>query len=56
MNSKRHILFCMLAALAVLPSAVATSAAEPVAVTLEYAHRHYTTLAGLPLMLSEYIW
>ncbi|HJC27590.1 MAG TPA: histidine kinase [Candidatus Alistipes stercoravium] len=56
MNSKRHILFCMLAVLAVLPPDEATAAAEPVAVTSEYAHRHYTTQDGLPQMLTEYIW
>ena len=53
MNPKRHLLFCMLVALALLLPAAA--AAESV-VTSEYARRHYTTQDGLPQMLTEYIW
>ena len=56
MNTKRHILFCMLAVLALLPRDGAAAAAEPVSVTSEYARRHYTTQDGLPQMLTEYIW
>ncbi len=56
MDRKRHILFCMLAVLAVLTSGGAAAAAEPAAVTSEYARRQYTTQDGLPQMLTEYIW
>ena len=55
MNPKRHILFCMLAALALLTPDGAAAATEP-AVTSEYARRHYTTQDGLPQMLTEYVW
>ena len=55
MNPKRHILFCMLAALALLTPDGAAAAAEP-AVTSEYARCHYTTQDGLPQMLTEYVW
>ena len=56
MNTKRYILFCLLAALAILPPDGAAATSEPVTVTSEYARRHYTTQDGLPQMLTEYIW
>lgn len=56
MNAKRSILLCLLAVLAALPTDGAAAAAEPAAVTSEYACRHYTTQDGLPQMLTEYIW
>ena len=56
MNTKRHILFCLLIVLAVLLLDSTTATAETVAVTSEYARRHYTTQDGLPQMLTEYIW
>ena len=42
--------------LAVLLLDSTTATAETVAVTSEYARRHYTTQDGLPQMLTEYIW
>ena len=56
MNTKRYILFCLLAALAILPPDGAAATSEPVTVTSEYARLHYTTQDGLPQMLTEYIW
>ncbi len=56
MNTKHPILLCLLAVLATLLPESAAAAAEPVAVTSEYARRHYTTQDGLPQMLAEYIW
>lgn len=56
MNMKRYILLCLFVLLAVLLPDGAAAAAEPVAVTSEYARRHYTTQDGLPQMLTEYIW
>lgn len=56
MKTKRSILLCLLAVLAALPTDGAAAAAEPAAVTSEYACRHYTTQDGLPQMLTEYIW
>ena len=56
MKTKRSILLCLLAVLAALPTDGAAAATEPVAVTSEYACRHYTTQDGLPQMLTEYIW
>ncbi|WP_277120934.1 sensor histidine kinase [Bacteroides ndongoniae] len=56
MNAKRSILLCLLAVLAALPTDGTAAAAEPAAVTSEYACRHYTTQDGLPQMLTEYIW
>ena len=56
LNTKRYILFGLLAALAALLPNGAAATAEPVAVTSEYARRHYTTQDGLPQMLAEYIW
>ena len=56
MNTKRSILLCLLAVLAALLPGGATAAAEPAAVTSEYACRRYTTQDGLPQMLTEYIW
>ena len=43
MNTKRHILFCMLAALVLLTAGSVASAAEPPAVTSEYARRAHLT-------------
>lgn len=56
MNTKRYILLCLFVVLAFLMQDRSVTAAEPVAVTSEYAHRHYTTQDGLPQMLTEYIW
>ena len=56
MNMKRYILLCLFVLPAVLLPDGAAAAAEPVAVTSEYARRHYTTQDGLPQMLTEYIW
>ena len=56
MNTKRYILFCMLAALVLQTAGVVAAAAEPPAVASEYARRHYTTQDGLPQMLTEYVW
>ena len=56
MNTKRHILFCLLAVLTALLSDSVAATVESAAVTSEYAHRHYTTQDGLPQMLTEYIW
>ena len=56
MNTKLHILFCLLVALEILSPAGVAATAEPVTVTSEYARRHYTTQDGLPQMLTEYIW
>ena len=43
MNTKRYILLCLFVVLAFLMQDRSVTAAEPVAVTSEYAHRHYTT-------------
>ena len=56
MNTKLHILFCLLVALVTLFPDGAVASTESVTVTSEYARRHYTTQDGLPQMLTEYIW
>lgn len=56
MNTKRHILLCLLATVASLQPHGAAAFTETTAVSSEYARRQYTTQDGLPQMLTEYIW
>lgn len=57
MEHIRRILACLLLPLGLLAwPATGTAAQEAAAVTSEYAFRHYTTLDGLPQMLTECIY
>lgn len=57
MEHIRRILACLLLPLGLLVwPAIGTAAQEATAVTSEYAFRHYTTLDGLPQMLTECIY